>query len=263
MMVNPMEYKRMKDIYIDAELDIHFGSNEVAMEANFGAYDNTCWYEDGMYNRNYRDFSSDTDFETAYMNAVKSATSAGRDPHIRWRARTFEYFLQKSLPGNCIEIGTGHGFLFYFALLKLVKKRYDISTSHFMFIDKFDQDTVDRVTGNKTGGKTPQYADSISSVRDRFQQFGNTNVIQGLVPDILNAIEIPELKFIHIDLNAAQPEVAAMQILIPQLVPGGIIILDDYGFPETTESRVAHDLLANKLGYEILSLPTGQGLIIK
>lgn len=262
-MVDPMEYKRMKDIYIDTELDIHFGSSEDAMEANFGAYDNTCWYEDGMYNRNYRDFSSDLDFENAYLGAVKNATSAGRDPHIRWRARMFEYFLQKSLPGNCIEIGTGNGFFFYFALSKLAKKGCDLSKSNFTFIDKFDQDTVDRVTGNKTGGKTPQYADSITAVRDRFQQFGNTNVIQGLVPDVLNSFDIPELNFIHIDLNAALPEVAAMQILLPQLVPGGIIILDDYGFPETTESRIAHDSLADNFGYEILSLPTGQGLIIK
>lgn len=175
----------------------------------------------------------------------------------------FEYFLQTSLPGNCIEIGTGNGFFFYFALSRLAKKGCDLSTSHFTFIDKFDQDTVDRVTGNKTGGKTPQYADSISAVRDRLQRFGNVNVIQGLVPDILNSFEIPELNFIHVDLNAAQPEVAAMQILIPHLVPGGVIILDDYGFPETAESRIAHDLLADKLGYEILSLPTGQGLIIK
>lgn len=109
-MVDPMKYKRMKDIYIGTELDIQFDASEDAMEANFSAYDNTCWYEDGMYNRNYRDFSSDLDFENAYLGAVKNATSAGRDPHIRWRARIFEFFLQKSLPGNCIEIGTGHGF---------------------------------------------------------------------------------------------------------------------------------------------------------
>jgi hypothetical protein len=92
----------MNEIYTETELDIHFGSNEVDMDANFDAYSNTYWYEDGMYNRSYRDFSSNTDFETAYIRAVKGATSAGREPHIRWRARTFEYFLQKSLPGNCI-----------------------------------------------------------------------------------------------------------------------------------------------------------------
>ncbi len=105
-----MPFRRMHDIYTKTESDIHFDSNELALDAYFGAYDSTCWYEDGMFNRNYRDFSNSIDFENAYMSAVKNATSAGRDPHIRWRARTFEYFLRKSLPGNCIEIGTGNGF---------------------------------------------------------------------------------------------------------------------------------------------------------
>ena len=262
-MVDPMEYKRMKDIYIDTELDIHFGSSEDAMEANFGAYDNTCWYEDGMYNRNYRDFSSDLDFENAYLGAVNNATSAGRDPHIRWRARTFEYFLRKSLPGNCIEIGTAHGFLFYFALTKLQNSKFDLSSTNVILIDKFDQESVDRLTGERTGDTTRQYADAIGAVSERFKKFPNVHLVKGMVPEILEAINIIDLNFIHIDLNAAQPEIAALKILFPRLISGGIILLDDYGFPETAESRIAHDNLAMQLGYEILSLPTGQGLIIK
>jgi len=258
-----MPFQRMHDIYTKTESDIHFDSNELAMEAYFGAYDSTCWYEDGMFNRNYRDFSNSIDFENAYMSAVKNATSTGRDPHIRWRARTFEYFLRKSLPGNCIEIGTGNGFFFYFALSRFVINDFDLSTSNFIFVDKFDQDSVDRISGKITEGKTPQYAESASIVRDRFQKFSNTRLVQGLIPEILYSIQIPELNFIHIDLNAARPEIDALIILLPQLVRGGFILLDDYGFPETSESRIAHDILASQIGYEILSLPTGQGLIIK
>ena len=253
----------MKDIYIDTELDIHFGSSEDAIEANFGAYDNTCWYEDGMYNRNYRDFSNNINFETAYMSAVRDATSTGRDPHVRWRARTFEYFLQKALPGNCIELGTSHGFLFFFALSKLRLDGFDLSNTSVTLIDKYDQDSVDSLTGEKTGHKTIQYADSASKVQERFGELGNTNVVQGLVPKILGSINIPQLSFIHIDLNAAQPEVDALTILFPYLKHGGYIVLDDYGFPELIESRIAHDKLAHEIGYDILSLPTGQGLIIK
>jgi len=258
-----MEYKRMKDIYIDTELDIHFGSSEDAMEANFGAYDNTCWYEDGMYNRNYRDFTDNFNFETAYESAVRNATSTGKDPHIRWRARTFEYFLLKSLPGNCLELGTSHGFLFFFALSKLRLDGYDLANASVTLIDKFDQDSVDGLTGEKTGHKTIRYADSASKVQERFNQLGNTNVVQGLVPKILDSIIIPQLSFIHIDLNAAKPEVDALEILFPYLKRGGYVILDDYGFPEFIESRIAHQKLSRKIGYDILSLPTGQGLIIK
>ena len=258
-----MEDSRIKQIYINTESDIHWDSDETALRANFAAYDHTCWYEDGMFNRNYRDFSTDLGFEKAYLMAVNHATSTGRDPHIRWRARTFEYFFRKSLPGNCIEIGTAHGFLFYFALTKLQHGNFDLSKVHITLVDKFDQESVDRLTGEKTGNITRQYADEIEAVSERFKEFPNVHLVKGMVPEILEAINIIDLNFIHIDLNAAQPEIAALKILFPRLISGGIILLDDYGFPETAESRIAHDNLALQLGYEILSLPTGQGLIIK
>lgn len=258
-----MKNNRMKDIYTNTEQDIHFTSNELALEANFSAYDSTCWYEDGMFNRNYRDFDDNIDFETAYMSAVKNATSEGRDPHIRWRARTFEFFLRRALPGNCIEVGTAHGFLFFFALSKLMQDGFDLSNSSVTLVDKFDQDSVDSLTGEKTGARTIQYANSVSVVKERFAKMGNTRIVQGLVPKIFDSMNIPELSFIHIDLNAAQPEVEALTILFPYLKRGGYIVLDDYGFPELIESRIAHDKLSRKIGYDILSLPTGQGLIIK
>ena len=253
----------MNDIYLGVEKDIHWDSDDIALQANFAAYDHTCWYEDGMFNRNYRDFSANPDFENAYLEAVRSATSSGRDPHIRWRARTFEYFLRKALPGNCIEIGTAHGFLFYFALRKLQNSMFDFSRTNVTLVDKFDQGSVDRLTGERTGNITRQYADSIDAVSERFKEFPNVHLVQGLVPEILESIDTFDLNFIHIDLNAAQPEIAALRTLFPHLNNGGYILLDDYGFPETTESRIAHDNLAHEFGYEILALPTGQGLIIK
>jgi hypothetical protein len=171
--------------------------------------------------------------------------------------------LRKSLPGNCIEIGTAHGFLFYFALTKLQNGNFDLSHTNVTLIDKFDQDSVDRLTGERTGNTTRQYADAVDAVSERFKEFPNVRLVKGLVPEVLGSIDILELNFIHIDLNAAQPEVAALKILFPHLNNGGIVLLDDYGFPETTETRIAHDNLALQFGYDILSLPTGQGLIIK
>jgi hypothetical protein len=84
---------------------------------------------------------------------------------------------------------------------------------------------------------------------------------QGLVPEVLSTIDCRQINFLHIDLNAAKPEVEALRYLIPQLAPGCTVILDDYGFPEFTSSRLAHQELAKEFNYQILSLPTGQGVI--
>jgi hypothetical protein len=85
----------------------------------------------------------------------------------------------------------------------------------------------------------------------------------GTVPEVLTTFDTTEISFLHIDLNTAQAEVAGLKLLYESLKLGAIVLLDDYGFPNYVESRISHDQLADELGYEILSLPTGQGLIIK
>jgi len=41
------------------------------------------------------------------------------------------------------------------------------------------------------------------------------------------------------------------------------MVYDDYGFPQFDTSRVRADAVAIDLGFKILALPTGQGMVIK
>jgi hypothetical protein len=252
----------MRDVYVKTESDVHLNLNYDALEANFGAYDQTCWYEDGMFNRNFRDFSQNASFEDAYWDAVKNATTFGNDPHIRWRARTFQFFLSHALPGTCLELGTSHGFMFFFALTYMRSKGFDFGDSRILLIDKFSQSAVDSKSGQPIETNTQLYANSYEEVRIRFNEFEFVEVIEGWVPKVLSTLLIEEIRFLHLDLNAAQTEVAALQFLIPKLSKGATVLLDDYGFPELHESQSAHYALSQQIGYDILSLPTGQGLII-
>ena len=55
----------------------------------------------------------------------------------------------------------------------------------------------------------------------------------------------------------------ALRLLWDKLLPNSVVLLDDYGFPDFLASQQAHASLAKDLGYEILGLPSGQGLIMK
>ncbi len=44
---------------------------------------------------------------------------------------------------------------------------------------------------------------------------------------------------------------------------GALVLLDDYGFYNHIEQKKAFDIFAKKKNVEILTLPTGQGLLIK
>ena len=89
------------------------------------------------------------------------------------------------------------------------------------------------------------------------------SVIQGIIPDSLFDIEIDKVAFLSIDMNCMAPEIEAINHFWPRLVPGAIVILDDYEWPQHEEQRNAFNNFANENNTQILPLPTGQGLLIK
>jgi hypothetical protein len=64
-------------------------------------------------------------------------------------------------------------------------------------------------------------------------------------------------------MNCVYPEIEAISFFWDKLVPGAIVILDDYNWLSHIEQKRAFDDFACGHGFEILALPTGQGLIIK
>jgi O-methyltransferase len=64
-------------------------------------------------------------------------------------------------------------------------------------------------------------------------------------------------------MNIAKPEVAAMEHFWDRLVLGAPVIFDDYGWLAYWEQKEALDRFARLRSVEILTIPTGQGLLIK
>ncbi|MCH9703406.1 MAG: TylF/MycF family methyltransferase, partial [Chlamydiae bacterium] len=72
--------------------------------------------------------------------------------------------------------------------------------------------------------------------------------------------------YLSIDMNCALPEVAALEYFWPKLAPSAIVVLDDYAydtFNSTHEQRKAIDSFAKSVNTAVVSLPTGQGMLIK
>ena len=135
------------------------------------------------------------------------------------------------------------------------------------FLD-LDRDTAgEREGGALTKSKAALdfgiYASSVDSVRANFQEWRNQRIIAGTVPETLGEVDTDAVAFLHIDMNCAPPEVAALRHFWPRLSPGAFVLLDDYANRGRDEQRVAMDSLADELGVSVCALPTGQGLIIK
>lgn len=106
-------------------------------------------------------------------------------------------------------------------------------------------------------------SDLYASVKKRFSDFPNVTVTQGRVPDTLAKVAPEKIAFMHLDINNAEAEVGVLNALFDRMVPGAMIVLDDYGWLYYRDQKLAHDAWFEKRGYEVLELPTGQGLLIK
>lgn len=103
----------------------------------------------------------------------------------------------------------------------------------------------------------------IERVRKNFSEWKNVNFIKGFIPDVLPRVPAKSVCYLHIDLNCAAPEVEALAFFWEKIVPGGIILLDDYAYSTLEVQNKEMNKFAARKGISIASLPTGQGLIIK
>lgn len=96
-----------------------------------------------------------------------------------------------------------------------------------------------------------------AQVKKRFEGFENVVVTQGKVPDVLATVAPQKIAFMHLDLNNADAEIGALEVLFERMVPGAILILDDYGWLAYRAQKVAEDPWFAKFGYRVLDAAHG------
>lgn len=107
------------------------------------------------------------------------------------------------------------------------------------------------------------YRNSYDIAKDKFEKFSNVKIIKGMVPDSLSQFTASKVCYLSIDMNCVYPEIEAIKFFWDKLVTGAIVILDDYNWIGHIAQKRAFDEFAAMNGTSVLSLPTGQGIIIK
>jgi len=106
------------------------------------------------------------------------------------------------------------------------------------------------------------------SVKKRFAEYPHIRLLRGSIPTILTENDAEfrgkRISFLHIDMNNAFPEYSALKYFYDKLSAPGFVLFDDYGYKSMYPQKQAIDKASVELGIpEPISLPTGQGLIIK
>lgn len=95
-------------------------------------------------------------------------------------------------------------------------------------------------------------------------RFPFVRLYKGWIPERFGEIADRRFSLVHIDVDLYQPTHDSLVFFYERLVPGGILICDDYGSIHCPGATRAFDeLLAGKPEKSVIQLTTGQGFIVK
>lgn len=207
-------------------------------------------------------------FDKAYNEASRLNAEGwrGEAPDIRWRAHICCWAAQNalSLQGDFVECGVHTGLLsltvaHFLDFAKLDRK--------FWLLDTFKGIPLDRVATHEKAHaaelNTVLYFDCYDLALRNFAPFPNARLVRGTLPDSLTETQIDRIAYLSMDLNNANGEMATIEHLWPKLSPGGIVVIDDYAFTGYEPQFHAWNDFAHSKGQMILTVPTGQGILIK
>lgn len=227
-------------------------------ENNMGAQ----YAKDGLTSAHSAAFMASERFSGAY--AAAKAIGAWHGEDIEWRAHVIAWAAEMAtkLDGDFVECGVDFGGT---AMVALQYSGIGNSQRTFYLLDTFEG-LDDRYISDQErlhGLKPGTYPHGFDRVTDSFSAFKNVKIIKGAVPETLEQVTSQKVAYLSIDMNCLAPEIAAGEYFWPKLSAGAPIVLDDYGWSAHEEQRKGWDKFARERGLTVLSLPTGQGLIIK
>ena len=225
---------------------------------------------DSLFTANTDHFLDDPDFQAAYARGVKA--SGGVDPQMEWRVHVALWAARIAVrvPGDFVECGVNAGFVSSAIMQRLdwqsIEKRFHlIDTFSGPVLTQYSGEEIERgrLRVAEDAMAKGAYVTDLQRVRANYAEWPNVEIVRGVVPEVLPSLRLETVAFLHIDMNCAYPERAALEYFWDRLSPGAVVLLDDYAYFGCDGIAHAIDLAAAVLGAEVLSLPTGQGLILR
>jgi hypothetical protein len=86
---------------------------------------------------------------------------------------------------------------------------------------------------------------------------------KGWIPDRFPEVADRRFCFVHIDVDLYQPTLDSIAFFYPRMVPGGIMLFDDYGFGSCPGATAAIDRFMDGKAEPIINLSAGGAFIVK
>jgi O-methyltransferase len=215
------------------------------------------------------DFLRDERFRRAYE---RGWGSGGKKRHHiddnRWIIHVALWAATQAarLPGDFVECGVDTGMISTAVCEWLDFNRLD---KDFWLFDTYEGIPDAQMTDAERDGiggwhNRQSYTECFAEASAGFAPWPRCRLVRGIVPASLEAFPRDRrVAYLSIDMNIVLPEIAAIEFFWDRLTPGGIVLLDDYGWATHAAQRTAFDAFARAHDAMILSVPTGQGIMIR
>jgi O-methyltransferase len=218
---------------------------------------------DGMATIHYSPFAEDPEFTRLYDEMVAEWYS-DTERELRWRMWLLTRFAlhARHLPGNFAEFGVYRGGC---SRMVLATAGLDPARRLYLF-DTYAGIPSDRLTATEreeglAGKLADTSADYVAHLLSRWEPI--PVICAGDVFETIPSTDTGELAFIHLDLNAAAPTRHVLEHVFDRVVPGGMVVLDDYGWSEYRDQRREIEDFLRGRPDTLVALPTGQAVLIK
>ncbi len=195
--------------------------------------------------------------DEAFRQAWTANIQNDADQAIAWRRYVLAClaFNAMPLPGDFVECGVYVGSGIKTVMDYLGGKNFPKT---FWGFDTFDYNPVQ---GHSFAGQVEGFYEQVQA---RFDGYRQVRLIKGFIPDSFTQGMPEQIAYLHIDLNNAAGEIAALEALFERVVSGGVIVLDDYEWAGCYRGqKQVEDPWFETRGYRVVPLPTGQGMLVK
>ncbi len=199
-------------------------------------------------------FLEDKDFLRYYESCVSTENYHSLD-----RRYTLDQLMKLVSPveGDTAECGAFRGAASY-----LICRRIAGSGKKHHVFDSFEG-LSNPQPEDGTYWQSGDLSSSEDVVRELLKEFDNVVYHKGWIPEKFHEVENSKFSFVHLDVDLYQPTMDSLVFFYKRTCPGGIILCDDYGFVTCPGATKAMDSFFAEKPEEIVSLPTGQGFVVK